>query len=78
MKFWIKGINICVKNQSNSSELYFAKKYLNIGSIRTYFETKMSNVQSKTADKRKRKTETEEDISHIQPKEVEIFLKNIY
>ena len=35
----------------------------------------MSNVQSKTAEKRKRKTETEEDISHIQRKEVEIFLK---
>ena len=35
----------------------------------------MSNVQSKIAGKRKRKTETEENISHIQQKEVEIFLK---
>ena len=35
----------------------------------------MSNIQSKIAEKRKRKTETEEDISHIQQKEVEIFLK---
>ena len=35
----------------------------------------MSNVQSKIAKDRKRKTESEEEISDINVKEVEIFLK---